>query len=122
MKPERNTENANTTPISDKASSAHGSTAIHGSQTLEQSLPHLGPVLTTLLRCALSLAIQLLQQNWSQVHFWTIRVQQPVLISFVDFSRTYETHICSYLDNNPLRYNTPGTACYRYDSPMDCRW
>ena len=80
MKPESKTENASTAPISDEARSAHQSTAIHGSQKLDQSLPHLGPVLTTLLRCGLSIAIQLLQQNWSQVHFWTIRVQQPVLI------------------------------------------
>ena len=44
--------------------------------------PHLGPVLhlTTLLCCVLSIAIQLLQQNWSQVHCWAIREQQPVLI------------------------------------------
>lgn len=32
--------------------------------------PHLTPVLTTLPRCALSIASELLQQNWSQVRSW----------------------------------------------------
>ena len=46
-----------TAPISDEASSSHQSTAIHGSQKLDQPVPHLGPVLTILLRCVLSIAI-----------------------------------------------------------------
>ena len=72
-------------------------------QKLDKFSPHLGPVLTTLLRCVLSIAIQLLQ---------TAELVPGVLLdstgttTHVDLignsSNTYKTHVLSYLDNTPL--------------------